>query len=96
MSNILRTYTFVLVCILSFFRVTASEKYSLGTHSEMEKIEWDNSLILPALDGNPNIGVAGAFPASLETIWLLPAVQISQTQLLGRAVIRLGGIHCII
>ncbi|MBQ8529975.1 MAG: sodium/solute symporter [Parabacteroides sp.] len=61
MSNILRTYTFVLVCILSFFRVTASEKYSLGTHSEMEKIEWDNSLILPALDENPNIGVAGVF-----------------------------------
>ena len=66
MSNILRTYTFVLVCILSFFRVTASEKYSLGTHSEMEKIEWDNSLILPALDGNLNIGVAGAFSGFIE------------------------------
>lgn len=55
------------VCILflfygwNLFPVVARGKDSLFADKTMEKIEWDNSLVLPDEEGKSNLGVAGAF-----------------------------------
>lgn len=64
MSNTIKTYLIITaICFLNLGRSTASteNEKSIPTNPKLEKIEWDNSLILPNSAGKPNIGVAGAF-----------------------------------
>ena len=61
MSNTIKIGTIFLACLLNLFQATALEGSISSTNPGLEKIEWDNSLTLPDLDGKPNIGVAGAF-----------------------------------
>lgn len=57
----LKTRIILLSSILNLFSLTVSGIEKLSPNSKMEKIEWDNSLKLPCLDGVANIGIAGAF-----------------------------------
>ena len=59
MSNTIKIGTIFLACLLNLFQATALEGSISSTNPRLEKIEWDNSLTLPDLDGKPNIGVAG-------------------------------------
>lgn len=60
MSNTVKIRTIFVACLLNLFQATALEGITSSTN-RLEKIEWDNSLTLPDLNGKPNIGVAGAF-----------------------------------
>lgn len=51
----------LLPVLLSFFGLPVAGQDSLSNASKMEKISWDNSLLLPAHDHREAIGVAGAF-----------------------------------
>lgn len=61
MSNTLKTTIILLCCFLNLFQVSALKGNIPSNNSALEKIEWDNSLTLPDVNGKPHIGVAGAF-----------------------------------
>nr|WP_301706221.1 hypothetical protein [uncultured Parabacteroides sp.] len=61
MSNTIKIEIILLICFLNLFQGKALKGSMSSTNSRLEKIEWDNSLTLPDLNGKPNIGVAGAF-----------------------------------
>ena len=61
MSNTIKIRIIFLACLLILFQATSLKGNIPSATPGLEKIEWDNSLILPDSDGRPNIGVAGAF-----------------------------------
>lgn len=60
-TNIIKKLIFLLFCLLVSLKTMASDNLSQLSTLKMEKIEWDNSLILPSLNSQPHVGLAGVF-----------------------------------
>lgn len=61
MSNTLKILVLSFACIIYILPMYANNSQDVVARSDMEKIVWDNTLTLPALNGKSNPGVAGAF-----------------------------------
>lgn len=61
MPTTIRTGIILLACLLNILGIAASGSIESSHHPKMEKIEWNNSLILPSANETANIGVAGIF-----------------------------------
>lgn len=63
MSDTFKTGILLIACFLNTLHAGASENIPipLSDNPEMEKIEWDNTRILPDSGSDKNIGIAGAF-----------------------------------
>lgn len=60
-TNTKKKLIFCLFCLLVSMKTIASDNLSQLSTLDMEKIDWDNSLILPSLNNQSNIGLAGVF-----------------------------------
>lgn len=60
-TNTIKKLIFCLFCLLVSMKTIASDNLSQLSTLDMEKIDWDNSLILPSLNNQSNIGLAGVF-----------------------------------
>lgn len=60
MSNTSKIIILSFICLFSAFHTGAAIHETSGSQ-DMEKIAWDNTLTLPEINGEANIGVAGAF-----------------------------------
>lgn len=79
-TNTIKKLKLFLFCLLVSLKAIASDDFPRLSTVEMEKIEWDNSLTLPSLNGQSHIGLAGAFSGFIgNTLFIAGGANFPET-----------------